>query len=342
MPAGGSRDPVEHSPTGRLTGGLTIAAHAETWPLAQAFVISRGSKTEARVVVVEVSDGVFVGRGESVPYTRYGETVAGVVAQVEAAGAISDRGVLQTALPPGAARNALDCALWDLEAKRRAMPAYRVAGLADLKPLVTAFTLSLATPADMAAAALRVPRLKLLKLKLGGVGDPDRMMAVRQARPDARLVADANEAWTVEMLTPFLAAAARAKVDLIEQPLPAALDEVLRDVPRPVALCADESAHVSSDLARLAGLYDAVNIKLDKTGGLTEALVMAQSAETMGFEIMVGCMVATSLAMAPACLIAQRAQWVDLDGPLLLACDRVPGLDIRDGVMQPPSAALWG
>jgi L-alanine-DL-glutamate epimerase-like enolase superfamily enzyme len=252
------------------------------------------------------------------------------------------RARLPELLAAGAARNALDCALWDLAAKQAGKRAWDLAGLAPPQPAMTCYTLSLGDPAQMAADAKAVPRLKLLKLKLGGAGDPERMAAVRAARPDARIVADANEAWTVDQLEPFLAAAAAAGVELIEQPLPASDDAALAHIARPVPVCADESAHTAADLPRLTGRYDAVNIKLDKTGGLTEALAMAQAAQAAGFKIMIGSMVATSLAAAPALLLAGCADWVDLDGPLLLARDRDPPLMIEDGWISPPLPELWG
>jgi L-alanine-DL-glutamate epimerase-like enolase superfamily enzyme len=252
------------------------------------------------------------------------------------------RGLVAELLPAGAARNALDCALWDLEAKQAGKRAYELAGLAAPQAALTCYTLSLGTPEQMAADARAVPHLKLLKLKLGGEGDDARMAAVRAARPDARLVVDANEAWSPVHLSDFIAAAAAAGVELIEQPLPAGADEALRGVARIVPICADESAHTSANLEALADRYDAVNIKLDKTGGLTEALVMARAAKQRGFKIMVGSMVATSLAAAPAMLLAGFADWVDLDGPLLLARDREPPLAIADGWISPPTPELWG
>jgi L-alanine-DL-glutamate epimerase-like enolase superfamily enzyme len=321
---------------------LQVSVAIESWPLAQAFVISRGAKTEARVVVATVSDGVHSGRGECVPYSRYGETVEDVSAAIAGAPILGSRFVLHASLPHGAARNALDCALWDLEAKRSGCSAMAIAGLAELRPVLTCYTLSLGTPESMAAMAASVPHLKLLKLKLGGAGDDARMAAVRYARPDARLVADANEAWEPAMVQPYLAAAAVLAVELIEQPLPADCDAMLASIPRPVPVCADESVHTSADLAALRDRYDAVNIKLDKAGGLTEALAMARAARALGFGIMAGSMVGTSLAAAPALLVAQDADWADLDGPLLLARDRAHGLDIRDGVIAPPQPALWG
>lgn len=321
---------------------LKLNASIEVWPLADAFVISRGAKTEARVVVATVSDGTHSGRGECVPYARYDETVEGIAAAIAAARVSDSRFVLHATLPHGAARNAIDCALWDLEAKRTARSAAQLAGLDALARVETCYTLSLGTPESMAAKASSVPHLKLLKLKLGGAGDADRMLAVRHARPDARLVADANEAWTIEMLAPFLKAAATAGVELIEQPLPAGADAALAGIPHLVPVCADESVHTSRDLPQLRDRYDAVNIKLDKAGGLTEALAMAHAAKAAGFRIMAGSMVGTSLAAAPALLLAQQADWADLDGPLLLARDREHGLSIINGWIDPPSPALWG
>jgi len=321
---------------------LQIEATAETWPLANPFVISRGSKTQARVVVVHVSEGRHVGRGESVPYSRYGETIDDVLTSARAIEGPITRLRLARLLPPGSARNAIDCALWDLEAKRTQKLAWQLAGLKEPQPVLTAYTVSLGEPAEMAAAAKSVPHLSLLKLKLGGSGDPDRIAAVRAARPEVRLIVDANESWTPDMLEPFLHAAATAGVELIEQPLPAGADHALAGTPHAVPICADESAHTSADLAALKQRYDAVNIKLDKTGGLTEALVMARAARAHDFKVMVGSMVATSLAAAPAVLLAQGADWVDLDGPLLLARDRKPGLSIENGWIAPPIPDLWG
>jgi L-Ala-D/L-Glu epimerase / N-acetyl-D-glutamate racemase len=326
--------------------GLELSIDVETWPLKSAFVIARGAKTEARVVTVTIRDGAITGRGECVPYARYGETVEDVVSVLERvsadAGCLSSREAVTAALPAGAARNALDCALWDLEAKRQGIRAATLAGLQELHALETCYTLSLDTPKAMAVAARAVPHLKLLKLKLGGAGDDERLQAVRQARPDAHLVADANEAWTPDMLAPFLATAAEANVELIEQPLPAGSDAALDGLQHSVPICADESAHTRTDIPLLAGRYEAVNIKLDKTGGLTEALAMTKAARAAGLKIMVGSMVSTSLALAPAFLVAQDAEWVDLDGPLLLTSDRPHGFVIENGFIAPPDAALWG
>lgn len=337
-------DPASSDPwRAHWTAPVEITCASEVWPLAEPFVISRGIKTEAHVVVVTARRGACVGRGESVPYARYGETVAGVIAAIRAAAAPNARPVdMISALPPGAARNALDCALWDLAAKDRGVAATSRAGVGTRGPIETCFTLSLDDPAAMAAKAAAVPHLRLLKLKLGGAGDARRMAAVRAARPDARLVADANEAWTADGIESLLAVAEAERFELIEQPLPVGADDCLRHIRRGVPICADESAHTSADLGRVDGLYDAVNIKLDKAGGLTAALDMAQQARARGLRIMVGCMVATSLAMAPAMLLAGWADWVDLDGPLLLTRDRSDGLVIRDGWIEPPTSRLWG
>lgn len=321
---------------------LIIEAAIESWPIAGAFVISRGAKREATVVVARVSDGSAVGRGECVPYPRYGQTPEATLSAIRSAPADLDRERLQREWPPDAARNALDCALWDLEAKRSGRAVADLAGLGEVRPVLTCYTLSLDTPESMAAAARAVPHLPLLKLKLGGPGDAERMRAVRQARPDARLVADANEGWQPTDLTALLDVAAESGFELIEQPLPADSDAALAAIDRPVPVCADESAHITEGLPALCDRYDAVNIKLDKTGGLTEALRMAREAQRLGFRIMAGCMVATSLAMAPAMLVGQLADWVDLDGPLLLARDREWGLSIHDGVISPPDPRLWG
>jgi L-alanine-DL-glutamate epimerase-like enolase superfamily enzyme len=280
-----------------------------------------------------------------VPYARYGESVEGVTAAIEGlrgeiAGGL-DRNALQQALPAGAARNALDCAFWDLEAKRAGVPVHALAGLPPPRPLVTAYTISLGTPEAMARAAAEAKR-PVLKIKLGGEGDRARLLAVRSAMPDAQLIVDANEGWAPAALPENLAACAEAGVALIEQPLPAGNDDALAAIRRPVPVCADESIHDRSSLASLAGKYDAVNIKLDKTGGLTEALALADAAERNGFMLMVGCMVATSLAMAPALLVAQRARFVDLDGPLLLSKDREDGLSYDGSLVHPATRRLWG
>jgi L-Ala-D/L-Glu epimerase len=325
---------------------LSLSVEVEHWPIAGAFAISRGAKTEAAVVVAQLFDGRARGRGECVPYGRYGETLAAVAAQIAAMGAPIanglDRAALQAAMPPGAARNALDCAFWDLSAKQSGRPVHEIAGLPPPKPLLTAYTISLAATAEMAAAAEKVAGRALLKVKLGSPDDPARIAAVRRAAPRCELIVDANEGWTDDNLRENLAACADAGVTLVEQPLPADRDEALAKIARPLPVCADESVHARSSLAALAGKYDAVNIKLDKTGGLTEALAMARQAEALGFAVMVGCMVATSLAMAPAILVAQRARIVDLDGALLLARDRPHGLRYEDSLVHPGTPALWG
>lgn len=325
---------------------LSLSVRTERWPIAGAFSISRGAKTEAQVVVAELSDGRHKGRGECVPYARYDETVAGVMAALGAIGnklALGlDRMALQQSMPAGAARNALDCAFWDLEAKRAAKPVHELAGLARPQPLTTAYTISLGTPETMAEAARSASARKLLKIKLGGTGDPERIAAVRKAAPQSELIVDANEGWTVDNLAANLAACAAAGVTLVEQPLPANDDAALATIRRPIPVCADESVHDRAGLASLVGRYDAVNIKLDKTGGLTEALAMTREAERLGFGVMVGCMVATSLAMAPAVLVAQSARVVDLDGPLLLAKDRPDGLRYEGSLVYPATSALWG
>ncbi len=318
----------------------------QSWPIAQPFEISRGSRTTAEVVVAEIFDGDFRGRGECVPYPRYGESVESVVKALEAMrGAVFsglDRKELQQAMPPGAARNALDCAFWHLDAQRDDRRVADMAGIGPLHPVVTAYTLSLDTPDRMAAAAAAQRHRPLLKLKLTGDGDVARVRAVRRAAPAARLIVDANEGWSERHLTEVMPALAGFGVELIEQPLPADADDALGRVPHPIPICADESCHTSADLDRLIGKYDVVNIKLDKTGGLTEALALAEAARARGFRVMVGCMIGTSLAMAPALLVAQRAAIVDLDAPLLLARDRAEGLRYDGSTLYPPEPALWG
>lgn len=297
-------------------------------------------------MVAEVSQGGRSGRGECVPYPRYGETpevtLAALVAMQEPLSRGLDRTGLQAAMPPGAARNALDCALLDLEAKMAGRRAWTLLGRPAPRPCTTAFTISLGTPEAMAAATARAAHRPLLKIKLGGDGDGARIAAVRKAAPESELIVDANEAWTPDNLEQNLKACAGAGVTLVEQPLPAGKDEALARIKRPIAVCADESVHDRASLAGLRARYDAVNIKLDKTGGLTEALAMADAAQALGFEIMIGCMVATSLAMAPAMLLAPQARFVDLDGPLLLARDRDGGLRYDGSLVYPPEAALWG
>ncbi len=323
-----------------------MTVRIEHWPIAGSFTISRGAKTEAVVVVAEVGQGSLTGRGECVPYPRYGETPKATLEAIQAmqeplAGGM-DRIALQARMPAGAARNALDCALADLEAKRAGQRIWNLLGRPAPEPRTTAYTISLGAPEAMADATAKAAHRALLKIKLGGDGDSTRIAAVRKAAPSSELIVDANEAWTEDNLAANLKACADAGVTLIEQPLPAGKDEALARIKRPVAVCADESVHDRASLAGLRGRYDAVNIKLDKTGGLTEAMAMADAARTLGFEIMIGCMVATSLSMAPAMLIAQAARFVDLDGPLLLAKDRDHGLRYEGSQVYPPAAALWG
>ena len=325
----------------------TLTVRRESWPLAGVFRISRGARSVAHTVLVEIRDGVAAGRGECVPYARYGETVDSVVAAIEALRGELEAGLareaLADAMAPGAARNAIDCALWDLEAKRTGRRAWESASEPSPGPVVTAYTLGIDEPDAMREAAARQADRPLLKVKLDGDRVTERVAAVRAGAPDARLIVDANEGWTVETLRRSLSALAGLGVELVEQPLPAGADAALADIDRPVPVAADESCHTRADLPALAGRYDVVNVKLDKTGGLTEALALRDAATAAGFGIMVGCMLATSLAMAPALLVAQGARFVDLDGPLLLARDREPGLDYHpDGRVSPPSPALWG
>lgn len=324
-----------------------LAIRRETFPLAEEFRISRGAKSAAEVLVVEIGEDRMIGRGEAVPYGRYGETVEAVIAQIAALGADIEAGLgrseLQSRLPAGAARNAVDCALWDLDAKLAGVPAWQLAGLpSPPEPVMTAFTLSLGPAEEMAVAARRAAHRPILKIKLGGDEDLTSLSAIRYNAPHSRLVVDANEGWNLEQLATRAPILAELGVEVIEQPLPAGQDEQLRGLACPIRLGADESFHDRADIERLAGLYQVVNVKLDKTGGLTEALMVKSQAMAAGLEIMVGCMVATSLAMAPAMLLAQDAAFVDLDGPLLLAADRQPGLAYEGSLVHPPSAALWG
>ncbi len=327
-------------------GVMQFSCSHESWPVAGTFTIARGSKSAADVVVVKLARNGHVGQGECVPYARYNETVTQVLdALHNAATAIeapdSAEQIAALALPH-AARNALDCAMWDLLCKVSGRPAWEQTGLNEPHALTTAFTISLDTAEAMAAAARAATGRRLLKLKLGRPGDENRLAAVRAAVPNARLIVDANEGWLPDVLPTMLAACEKHRVELVEQPLPADDDEALRGMPRKTIICADESAHGVDSLRNLKGKYDAVNIKLDKTGGLTQALEMAKFAKADGFKIMVGCMLATSLAMAPAFLVAQLADYVDLDGPLLLAKDRDHGITYVGSSMQPPPSALWG
>jgi L-alanine-DL-glutamate epimerase-like enolase superfamily enzyme len=329
-----------------IAGGLTLEVSQTVFPLAEAFTISRGSRTEARVVTVSLSDGNHTGRGESVPYARYDETVEGVIQAISALRGDFDAGLtgaqLQKKLPAGAARNAVDCALWDLQAKQSGRRAYRLAGLGAPHPVQTAFTLSLDDPAIMRQKARKNAQRPLLKIKLGGEGDLARLEAVREGAPQAVIIVDANEGWTPEIYGALAPELLRLGVKMVEQPLPVGQDDALAELDRVLPVCADESCHDRASLHQLAGKYDMINIKLDKTGGLTEALALQSEATAMGFDIMIGCMVASSLAMAPAVLLAQDAQIVDLDGPLLLARDRPDPLTYDAAGVHPSNPQLWG
>ena len=321
---------------------MQITVTPDVFRLAEVFTISRGSRTEAHVLTVRVTEGGHTGRGECVPYARYGETLASVTAQIEGLAPPFSRHDLQALLPSGAARNAVDCALWDLEAKQAGRRVWDMAGLPVPGPMVTAFTLSLDTPANMRAAAARHAHRPLLKIKLGTPDDMARLAAVRAGAPNARIIVDANEGWTAEIYADLAQHLLRMGVALVEQPLPAGADEMLAEIARPIPVCADESCHDRHSLPGLAGKYDMLNIKLDKTGGLTEALALRDLARAQGYGVMVGCMVGSSLAMAPAVLVAQGAAVVDLDGPLLLAEDRDNALMFDAAGVHPPVAALWG
>ncbi|CAN7350172.1 N-acetyl-D-Glu racemase DgcA [Aminobacter sp. LjRoot7] len=318
----------------------------ERFPIAGTFTISRGSKTEAEVITCEIAESGVIGRGECVPYKRYGETMASVAEAIEQARRAIENGAsrtdLVTLMSAGAARNAVDCALWDLEAKLTGVPVKDRLGIAAPLALETAYTLSLGEPEAMAAQARANAARPLLKVKIGGDNDIARIRAVVEAAPNSRLILDANEGWIDTNIAENLATAAELGVALIEQPLPAGADQILGRIPHPVPICADESVHIAADLAELKGRYDAVNIKLDKSGGLTAALELRDKARALGFQVMVGCMVGTSLAMAPAVLLAQGAEFVDLDGPLLLARDRSPGLIYEGSMVSPPLPELWG
>jgi L-alanine-DL-glutamate epimerase-like enolase superfamily enzyme len=324
----------------------TLRIHDERFPTARPFVIARGAKTEAHVLVVEIGQAGVVGRGEATPYPRFGETMAAAVALAETQRPAIEAGAsrldLQSLLLAGAARNALDCALWDLEAKLTGEPAWRTAGLARLDPLKTCFTLSLDEPEAMAEAARANARRPVLKLKIGAPGDLDRVAAVRAAAPKTRLIVDANEALSFDELRRLAPELARLDVKLLEQPLKVDEDAQLEGYDCPVPLCADESLRTRLELAACARRYSYANVKLDKAGGLTEALAVAREARGLGLSLMAGCMVATSLAMAPAMIVAQGAEFVDLDGPLLLARDREPGLRYDGSVIHPPPRELWG
>ena len=325
---------------------IALKACEERFPVAGRFTISRGSRTEIRVVTVELAADGLVGRGECVPYARYGETVDSVIEAIQDIAADLrhglDRIALQDRLPAGAARNALDCALWDLEARRTGMPVWRLAGLAAPQPMITAYTLSLGEPDEMRARAAENAHRPLLKVKLGSSGDLPRIRAVREGAPDAVIIVDANEGWSAQEYAALAPEFVRLGVALVEQPFPADADAALAGIDRVLPVCADESCHDSATLARLVGKYDAINIKLDKTGGLTEALRLKAQARAAGFGIMVGCMLGTSLSMAPAQLLAQDAGYVDLDGPLLLARDSEGEIRYEGSQMAPASTTFWG
>jgi L-alanine-DL-glutamate epimerase-like enolase superfamily enzyme len=324
----------------------TLEILKEDWPIAGSFTISRGSRTTAHVVKVIIKDGENRGTGECVPYARYNETIESVVEQIESLRTAIESGItreiLQKMLPAGAARNAIDCALWDLDAKRLGQPVWQLAGIAKPVDVSTAYTISLGTPEKMALDTVKAAERSVLKIKLGGDGDTERMLAVREAAPTAKLILDANESWDEKTFQSFMETAYEIKADLIEQPLPSSNDTILKNIERLIPVCADESLHTRAELSQLRKRYDCINIKLDKSGGLTEALLLKQEAEAAGFMIMIGCMVSTSLSMAPAMLLAQGAQFVDLDGPLLLAKDRSPAINYDGSTIFPPEPELWG
>ncbi len=324
---------------------MKIEATQETFPLKHLFRISRGSRTEACVVTIRIKDGQFTGRGEGVPIARYNQTIDSVLAQVSSLASVTDldRNKLPQLLPAGAARNALDCALWDLEAKRSSKRAWELANIPIADEVETSFTISLDTPARMADAAVAAVPLPILKLKLcGDDHDSARVEAVRAAAPNARLLIDANESWSPRHYRNTVSALKELGVELIEQPFPVDADDALETLEHPIPVCADESCHTTVDLPRLKNRYEAINIKLDKTGGLTEALQLYQRARENNFKILIGCMVCTSLSIAPARLLAGNADWVDLDGPLLLARDRDYGLQYRNERIAIPGRELWG
>ncbi len=323
-------------------GSVEISVTRDVFRLAQVFTISRGSRSEAQVLTVRISDGDVTGWGECVPYARYEETLDSVTAQIESLPARFDRTELQGLLPAGAARNAVDCALWDIEAKRAGKRVWELAGLPAPTPEITAYTLSLDTPEKMREQAARNAHRPLLKIKLGTPDDMPRVEAVRAGAPDARIIVDANEGWSADVYADLAPHLVRLGVSLVEQPLPAGDDEALRGIERPLPVCADEACHDRDSLPGLQGKYDVINIKLDKTGGLTEALALREAALALGYKVMVGCMVGSSLAMAPAVLVAQGAMVTDLDGPLLLAEDRENALTFDEAGVHPPTADLWG
>ena len=321
---------------------VQISVRKDVFPLAQVFTISRGSRTEAHVLTVEVRDGDAVGYGECVPYARYDETLDSVIAEIEGLPSGIDREALQGLLPAGAARNAVDCAMWDLEAKQAGKRAWDLVGLPTPGPEITAYTLSLDTPDKMEIQAAENAHRPLLKIKLGTPDDMARLEAVRRGAPDARIIVDANEGWDADVYSELAPHLLRLGVQMVEQPLPAGADDMLAEIARPLPVCADESCHDRASLSALKGKYDMVNIKLDKTGGLTEALALKKESYAQGYDVMIGCMVGSSLAMAPATILAQGVAFTDLDGPLLLAEDRDEPLKFDHDGVHPPAAALWG
>jgi len=321
---------------------MQIEITRDTFKLAQVFTISRGSRTEAKVLTVHLSDGGHTGRGECVPYARYSENLDSVEDQIRSLSSSLDRHSLYEMLPAGAARNAVDCALWDLEAKKAGKRVWELAGLPAPRPEITAYTLSLDTPEAMETQAAKNAYRPLLKIKLGTPDDMPRLEAVRRGAPKSRIIIDANEGWTAEVYSELASHLVGLGVELVEQPLPAGQDDALLGMDRPLPVCADESCHDRNSLAGLKDKYDVVNIKLDKTGGLTEALKLRDAALTEGYKVMVGCMVGSSLAMAPATLVAQGALVTDLDGPLLLAEDREEPLKYDCAGVHAPEPALWG
>ena len=325
---------------------MKVRVYADSWPIRGSFTISRGSKTEAEVVVVELEENGVTGRGECVPYARYGESVSSVISQLEEIipklnSAVPTREELQELLPSGAARNALDCAFWDWECKQTNSSIWEATSTTP-EPLITAYTLSLDTPENMEKAAVENAHRPLLKLKLGGAEDLARVQAVRRGAPESKIILDANEAWTPELYKELIPELVKLDVAMIEQPFPASNDKILAELEHPIPLCADESCHDRKNLSELVGLYEMINIKIDKTGGLTEALLLKEAAENAGLKVMVGCMLASSLSMAPAFVVAQGAEIVDLDGPLLLDKDIENGFEFTENKMQPFSPELWG
>ena len=321
---------------------MNIKTKVDVFPLKKIFTISRGSRTEAEVVSVKVSKDGFTGNGECVPYKRYNETVKSVIDQITNLNQVNNRYELEQNLPHGAARNALDCAFWDLEAK---LNNTSVADLINLiiSPVITSFTLSLDTSEKMGQEAQLNSHLPILKIKLGGGNeDLERIKSVRKFAPQSDIIVDANEGWSLDEYNYLMPHFVEAKIKMIEQPFPSQYDGELKNINRPIPICADESCHDTSSLEKCIGKYDVINIKLDKTGGLTEALKLKKNAELHNFDIMVGCMVGSSLAMAPAIYLAQNVKWVDLDGPLLLSEDRKNPLKYSNSKIHPPLKDLWG